>query len=480
MFSFQHRNVLNVALYEYRGDFPGHTHHSNSKQNTGLYQRTVPEVMDNVRSQVEHKVKPRQVYTHEISKLDDHDDFDAPRDTKQVRNIKYASDKQDRGEKANQNFSDQIMHMTSLVSQGDDFIRSIIHESGKVPSILLYTSKQIDMIEQACCASSTRTVLGVDRTFNLGDVYVTATSFKHPGLLRRITNESPIIIGPMLLHGSCSYDIYCHLFSKFAALFSEVNVSKLIIGSDDEHALRKAIRKVLPNSSNVICTRHIRNNISRYLQDTVGLNEHGRQQVLTYIFGRQGVITMSNLDDYDDKMEELKGLVTRLSGNTRFNKYVDTTVAEALRDGVIKPCLRGEISTSWTNNNCESVNNVLKTAVNWKKMQLHLLTEELRGIIISQERDVVRALHGSGNFCLTPATKHYEVSPNDWNGMPTAARERRVLDFIKHRRKKRHFVQSTDGRLDVMTSPSGGRKPGDVKQKKCETTVTFSMKSNNC
>ena len=54
-------------------------------------------------------------------------------------------------------------------------------------------------------------------------------------------------------------------------------------------------------------------------------------------------------------------------------------------------------------------------------MQLHLLTEELRGIVISQERDVVRALHGSGNFCLAPLMKHYEVSANDWNGMSAAA-----------------------------------------------------------
>ena len=50
--------------------------------------------------------------------------------------------------------------------------------------------------------------------------------------------------------------------------------------------------------------------------------------------------------------------------------------------------------------------------------------------------------------------KHYEVSPNDWNGMPAAARERRGLDFIKHRRRKRHLAQSTDGRLERVAAES--------------------------
>ena len=40
-----------------------------------------------------------------------------------------------------------------------------------------------------------------------------------------------------------------------------------------EAALRKPIREVLPYTTNILCTRHLRNNVIRYLQDNIGVTE---------------------------------------------------------------------------------------------------------------------------------------------------------------------------------------------------------------
>ena len=82
-----------------------------------------------------------------------------------------------------------------------------------------------------------REVLGVDRTFNLADIYVTVTSFKHPGLLQNSTNEQPILFGPMLVHGTCTHDIYAHLFAKFSTIFTAEEKANLTTGSDQESAI---------------------------------------------------------------------------------------------------------------------------------------------------------------------------------------------------------------------------------------------------
>ena len=83
------------------------------------------------------------------------------------------------------------------------FVQSVGTSKGKVSTVILYTDEMIQDI-QRCCASSDRgeaTVLGIDKTFNLGDVHVTATAYKNITVTRSSTGEHPIFAGPMFLHG---------------------------------------------------------------------------------------------------------------------------------------------------------------------------------------------------------------------------------------------------------------------------------------
>ena len=48
-------------------------------------------------------------------------------------------------------------------------------------------------------------ILGVDRTFNLGAVFVTNFVYKNTKVIRKETGEPPIFIGPLFLHWEGSY-----------------------------------------------------------------------------------------------------------------------------------------------------------------------------------------------------------------------------------------------------------------------------------
>jgi len=62
--------------------------------------------------------------------------------------------------------------------------------------------QQFDDIERFCaCDDPTRgSVLGVDPTFNLGDFYVTPTTYEHKLLRNRKAGKHPVFIGPVMIH----------------------------------------------------------------------------------------------------------------------------------------------------------------------------------------------------------------------------------------------------------------------------------------
>ena len=80
----------------------------------------------------------------------------------------------------------------------------------KPPSVILYTKQQLTDLS-ICISPDNRhpSVLGVDRTFNLGACFVTLFVYKNPKMNRRSTQEPAILVGPMHLHsvGWCIYHI---------------------------------------------------------------------------------------------------------------------------------------------------------------------------------------------------------------------------------------------------------------------------------
>jgi len=123
---------------------------------------------------------------------------------------------------------------------------------GHTPSIVLYRPEQITDMQRFCVGSapqSIRSILAVDRTFNLASLFVTVTVFKHRAVLRRCTNDFPVFLGPMLLHGDGNYTTYRQFLSHVHdALANDVSSTELCVedsvltGSDEEQAMVKALK----------------------------------------------------------------------------------------------------------------------------------------------------------------------------------------------------------------------------------------------
>ena len=94
---------------------------------------------------------------------------DAPRD------LKYHVEKNKNREKRQyrQNVADEIQILLSHIHM-NPFIQEIIQMKGKRPSIILYLEDNLEDIKRFCTPTAKNpSMLGIDRTLNLGACYAT-------------------------------------------------------------------------------------------------------------------------------------------------------------------------------------------------------------------------------------------------------------------------------------------------------------------
>ena len=127
--------------------------------------------------------------------------------------------------------------MENLQNAGySDFIQLILRRKGKVPSIILYHQDQLLNIIRFCCGgpSTMSTVIGVHKTFNLSQLYVTITAFKNLSVYEKVPGEHSVMLEPIFLHGNSDFDTFLLFFSHlYGALTVAGAKQQPIFGSDD-------------------------------------------------------------------------------------------------------------------------------------------------------------------------------------------------------------------------------------------------------
>lgn len=73
------------------------------------------------------------------------------------------------------------------------------------------------------------------------------------------------------------------------------------MGSDEEKAIKKAIQHPV----HLLCTKHLKDNVRRYLKDKEGCSTKDREFVVSSIFGQNGVINSDDSFSYDSKIADL-------------------------------------------------------------------------------------------------------------------------------------------------------------------------------
>jgi hypothetical protein len=414
--------------------------------------------------------RPREIY--EDMALDN--SSCAPRDLKQVQNAKYNSEKKmriDKGHNYKNNVADEVQALLTDIHE-HPFIQEIVQTKGKPPCIILYLEDSLNDIKQFCSSNARNpSVLGIDRTFNLGACFATTLVYQHNNLKRKGTNNSPIMLAAIYLHWDGSYATYHRFFSHLQSkLGTDIGgtQSRIVIGSDEEAALTKAIKQCFPSSVQLLCTRHLQENVRRYLSSKTGANDKIKKKIINDIFGKDSLTACSDVKGFELKyLELLDKYATRLP---LFKNYFEK-IAEKIRTGIMQPRLNNRwVPFDWKNNLCESMNHVIKLSANWKTMKLPDLVDRLYKIVMLQQVDCRRSLYGQGNYELAPWMVKLQVQYVQWTQKTKGEKEKLYKLFQKGLPPKKNMVSSTDGYLTVPKTVKIARKPGQRRRiKPCKT-----------
>jgi hypothetical protein len=80
------------------------------------------------------------------------------------------------------------------------------------PCAVLASKKQLENVLAFCCQSERFDVLGVDATFELGDFYVTITTYRNLLLINPRTQKPPVQFGPTFIHMERRFEDYYSFF----------------------------------------------------------------------------------------------------------------------------------------------------------------------------------------------------------------------------------------------------------------------------
>jgi hypothetical protein len=323
----------------------------------------------------------------------------------------------------------------------------------------------------------------MDKTYNLGEFHVTPTIYKDLSVIKRSTGDHPICFGPTFIHQSSTTKAYSSFLHDIADNLTDTEIQNLIVGSDEELAFKNAIKRCFHGCTHVLCTRHLKQNVNKYLEDKVGYPITERTEILNSIFGANGLLEKTDIDTFSSRLQNLRqSILTKDNrvGDKKFSPHFETKVLPILQEHIIEPVKKDKITPTWTNNNCESANHILKSATQWKLFDLPKFINTLHEIITSEQEERCRAMRDMGNFRLSGKYLHHLVNIDEWSAMTQEQRDKKTKKFLCDGGKSNmNTVVSTNGTRTTVRMPSAGKKPNQRKRKRAERSRTPSKTPNS-
>ena len=234
------------------------------------------------------------------------------------------------------------------------------------------------------------------------------------------------------------------------------DLQQLVIGTDDEKAMVKAIKTAFPGSTHVLCSRHLKQNAIHKLTDDA-VSKADRNIIVDKLFGEEGIV---NADDTICLGHKCETFATYCADKSeKFLKYFDTRLKCQLKTKLNEPARQEKIETDWTNNNSESMNHVLKQATDWKKKSLTEIVQSIEDVVDGKLKELRAAMIGTGEFRLAETHRQFRLSKTKWVTKDTCQRNRAYSRFRNFVPKHKKLVTSTDGQCSVVGPRTLGKKP---------------------
>ena len=407
--------------------------HGNCKprKNPKPFVRTKQSVLETIRNT---PLPPKKMISHILQQRGGIENlngpFDIPKNRQQVSNIKHHE----------KSTSDPIIEILDLAQMEKGTPAEFIRDVNLIPevSVFVASKQQLRDIERFCTKVSCFCILGIDPTYNIGEFYVTVTTYRHL-MFKTMEGVNPVLLGPCLIHSSKEFSSYYKLPESL--IKANPNCKKILVfGTDSEKNVYQVFKDLIPNSYHLLCDIHGKKNISKKLSD-LGVSKINKRKIMKDIFGSQlgdlpekGLVDSDVLDDFERDSEKLMENWNKLGeAEKRFSQYFENNKLNDIRN-----CMSTELRAMaglgfppkpYTQNANECINSVIKRGQQTKSLSLKSVVQLLHSVVNDQENQVKLSLLGNGEWRLLPDYKEFQDKANRFYQMSKDQRQQFVEKF---------------------------------------------------
>ena len=205
--------------------------HGNSKKQTKLFFPTKRSVLKDIEERVAH-TESHKLYKESVSKSTNNAYVDAPRNPKQVANLRAKVKAEERIS------SDAILNCHVLVYELPDYVMHITTYPDL--TVICGCKSMLSELQDLLQGTSARQLLAFDTTFHLGDFYVSPLLFRHT-----MFEEEPTMPAAFLVHERKLQSVHELFFQTIGHHVKALTRAsgKIPIVTDEEKAIVNAIEK---------------------------------------------------------------------------------------------------------------------------------------------------------------------------------------------------------------------------------------------
>lgn len=195
-----------------------------------------------------------------------------------------------------------------------------------------------------------------------------------------------------------------------------------------------------------------------------------RAQIVNAIFGKHGMMSSEGQVSFEERAAEVEDIIKEIA--PAFLKHYEADLMPILNENIQTAWKYPLLGLHWTNNNCESMNNILKMSINWTPQSLPTLIDTIYDIVRSHYVDVERAIIRRGNFRLAPGFEQLAQPRELWRTKTKDRQARHMEKFFKMPKlvDRHQTAVSSDGNLHIYSAPGGGKKKNQIKRKRAAKT----------
>ena len=168
-----------------------------------------------------------------------------------------------RRQKETESRKDHIKELLALATEKKHRIQNV-QFNPDLRSVVCHDQIMKDIAHFCTDPGSFITPLVIDKTFNVGDFFVTTSCYKHLKVVKKIDGKHPWVPGPVLFHTRQDESIYrgfAHLLIEKDSGFRNL----LFVGNDREKAIQNGLTSELPYTTLIFCSKLVKDNIENKL-----------------------------------------------------------------------------------------------------------------------------------------------------------------------------------------------------------------------